>query len=228
MKELHEVVNSHITSMIENGALNDIIAERLNQAIKESVDDSMRSYGDFGKALKEKMNASLNQALKNVTFPEYNKFVSEVAIQAYNDVLTEQAKSQITTAIEQRLEAVPKEIKAQELLDKIAEYWREPCNEEGHEEIEIEWSDSHGMHLKIKHPEYDWETIKISCYDHRTPGIFSIGYLSEESSGRLSGTLNGATHNSGLRGYLYKLYCAGTTISGFDAVYGESVHIGWD
>ncbi len=228
MKELHEVVNSHITSMIENGALNDIIAERLNQAIKESVDDSMRSYGNFGKALKEKMNASLNHALKNVTFPEYNKFVSDVAIQAYSDVLNEQTKPQVTETIKNYLEPVPKEITAQNLLDKVAEYWRQTCNEEGHEEIEIEWSDSHGMHLKIKHPEYDWETIKISCYDHRDAGIFSIGYLSEERSGCLSGTLNGATHNNGLRGYLYKLYCAGTTISGFDAVYGESVHIGWD
>ena len=228
MKELHEVVNSHITSMIENGALNDIITERLNQAIKESVNDAMRSYGDFGKALKEKMNASLNHAIENVTFPEYNKFVSEVAIEAYNDVLNEQTKPQITEAIQQFLVPIPKDITAQDLLDKIAEYWREPCNEEGHEYIEIEWSDSHGMHLKIKHPEYDWKTIKISCYDHRTPGVFTIGYLFEDKSGCLSGTLNGATHSDGLRGYLYKLYCTGTTISGFDAVYGESVYIGWD
>ncbi len=228
MKELHEVVNSHITSMIENGALNDMIAERLNKAIKEAVDDSMRSYGDFGEALKVKMNASLNHALENVTFPEYNKFVSEVAIQAYNDVLTEQAKPKIVAAIEQRLEAVPKEITANELLGKIAQYWREDCEQKGHEEIEIEWSDSHGIHLKIIHPEYDFQSIKLSCYDHKENGAFTIGYLYEESDGRLSGTLDGATHNFGLKGYLYKLYCAGTTISGFDAVYGESVHIGWD
>ncbi len=228
MKELHEIVNSHMTSIIENGTIDDMIAERLNKTIKETLADSMRSYSDFGKVLKEKMNESLNQAIDNVTLPEYNKFVSDVAIQAYEEVLNEQAKPQIIEAIQQHLEAVPKTITAQQLLDKVAEFWREDCEKGDHEEIEIEWSDSHGMHLKIIHPEFQWETIKMSCYDHKDAGDFFIGYLHEESAGRLSGTLNGATRDGGLRGYLYKLYCAGTTITNFDDVYGESVYVGWD
>lgn len=228
MKELSEIVNTQITSMIEGGAIEEMIAERLNTAIKEAIDGSMRGYGDFGKAIKEKIESSLNHAIDNVTFPEYNKFVSDVALEAYGEVLNGQAKNQITNMIKEQLEPVPLEITAQDLMDKISSFWGDDCRHEGHDEIEIEWNDGSGVHLKIIHPEYDWQTIKISCYDHNDTDTFHIGYIYESSKGKLSGTLDGATQCNSLANYLYKLYCAQTQITNIGDVYGDNIYIGRD
>ncbi|MCC2521048.1 hypothetical protein [Vibrio coralliilyticus] len=228
MKELSEIVNNQISSMINDGAIEEMIQERLNQAIKDSVDQSMRSYGDFGKALEAKVSESLNHALQNVTLPEYNQFIANAVSEAFIETLNENGKARVLDILNNKLGPTPKEITATELLEQIGSYWRDEANTHGHEEIEINWNETDGSYyLEIVHPEYSWQTIKVTFYDHRTPGKYHIGYINEDK-GTISGCISGATHALGLAGYLYQLYCAGTTVTGLADEFGSNIYIGWD
>ncbi|MCX9562876.1 hypothetical protein IG518_10180, partial [Vibrio cholerae] len=52
MKELQQIVNEQINTMITNGAIEQMIADKLNVTVKECINEAMRSYGDFGKSIK--------------------------------------------------------------------------------------------------------------------------------------------------------------------------------
>ncbi|MBU2713700.1 hypothetical protein [Zooshikella harenae] len=115
MKELQEIVNEQINSMITTGAIEEMIAERLNSCIKECVKNSMESYSEFGRDIKDKINVSLCNALAHVSLPEYNKFVSDVVIESYGQVLETEAKKHLKALLVKSLGSVPESIKASDL-----------------------------------------------------------------------------------------------------------------
>ena len=230
MKELQQIVNEQINTMITNGAIETMIATKLNETIKECVNDAMRSYSDFGKTIKEKIEEAINADLSSVTIPEYNTFISQLVLESYTETMNEQGKAHMKELLDKHLAPVPKEITAQDLLDKVKSYWADEARQNGHEEIEIEWEQQDtAIYMKVKHPEYDWQFIKVTFYNHSEAdtNTYHIGYINEDDK-TISGCITGATHAMGLAGYFYKLYCAGTKITGFSKVYGEDIYVGWD
>ncbi|MGR5294776.1 hypothetical protein ACPV5U_08720 [Vibrio mediterranei] len=226
MKELQQIVNEQINTMITAGVIEEMIEARLTKAVSESIDNSMRTYGDFGKVLQGKIDESLNNAISNVTLPEYNKFIGDVVSESYAKVLNDTCKKQLVELVHEQIEMPKETMTMEELLDEVARYWRGDADYYT-ESIDVEWSDSHGTHLVLKHPEYDWKSIKIDMYDHEADGVFTIGYLSENDtrSKKFTSVLD-STYAMGLAGYLYKLYCAKTKITNVSDVYGEDIYLG--
>lgn len=82
---IQTIVNEQINSLIGSGAIEQMIAEKFNSTVKECVSEAMRSYGDFGKSIKAKIEESINASLSEITIPEYNKFISEVVMENYTE-----------------------------------------------------------------------------------------------------------------------------------------------
>lgn len=140
------------------------------------------------------------------------------------------AKAQMKKLLDEHLEPVPAEMTAQELVDEVQNYWGNEAREKGYEEIEIDWDERDGtIEFKAKHPHWDWKFISVTFYNHREANnaTYHIGYIAEDDR-TISGCITGATHALGLAGFFYKLYCAGTKITGFEKVYDDNIYIGWD
>ncbi|WP_417536369.1 hypothetical protein [Methylophaga sp.] len=230
MKELQQIVNEQINTMITNGTIENMIAEKLNNTIKECVDDSMKCWGDFGKGIKAKIAESINCSLSRVTIPEYNTFISQLVLESYTEAMNEHGKAHMKELLDQHLAPAPKEITAQDMLNEIKKYWEDSARENDHDEIEIEWKErDSAFYMKVKHPEWDWQFIEVSFYNHSEAdeNTYHIGYINEDDK-TISGCITGATHALGLAGYFYKLYCAKTKITGLSKVYGEDIYVGWD
>ncbi|MBT2917735.1 hypothetical protein [Vibrio anguillarum] len=230
MKELQQIVNEQINAMISAGAIEQMISEKLQETMKDSVNQAMRSHSDFGKSIQAKIEESINASLKHVTIPEYNKFISDVVMESYTEAMNATAKAHMKELLDEKLAPVPKEMTAQALLKEIQSYWGEHARSNGHDEIEIQWEEhDSAIYLKAIHPEHDWKFITITCYNHGEPDskTYHIGYINEDDK-TISGCITGATYALGLAGFFYKLYCAQTKITGFDSVYGENIYVGWD
>lgn len=230
MKELQQIVNEQINTMITNGSIEKMIATKLNETIKECVNDAMRSYGDFGKTIKAKIEDAINADLNNVTIPEYNTLIAQLVLESYTEAMNEQGKAHMKELLDTHLAPVPKEITAQQLLNEIQKHWENSIREDGGDEIEIEWGESSSaVYMKAKNPCCEWNALKVTFYNHGEPDkdIYHIGYINEDDK-TISGCISGATYALGLAGYLYKLYCAGTKITGLSKVYGDSIYFGWD
>ncbi|NAW63969.1 hypothetical protein [Photobacterium halotolerans] len=227
MKELQTIVQSQIESMIQSGAIEEMIQTRLNTAIKDSIDTAMRSYGDFGKSLEAKISESLNGAINNVSLPEYNKFIADTVHECYGSLLSEEMKPKLQELLEHKLSAVPDEISFDAICEQVKLAWGDECRGNGHEEIEIQHSSRNTAYeFKFVHPEYESESITITCYNHSGDG-FTIGYINEDRR-EISSSITGATHAMGIAGFFYRLYCNKTKITGLDEGIESSIYFGWD
>ena len=227
MKEIQQVVSDKINAMVIDGSIQQMIEEKLEGLVSECISQSMRSYGEFGQALKQAVDHSIGTTISRVSLPEYNKFVAELVTESYQAALKKEAADHLKILLDEQLKPVPTEITAAEILKEIEEYWIEDARQTDHEEIKLDWKQSDSaIYLTIKHPEHDFNSIELSLYNYRqSEGRYYIGYISENER-HISGGLSGATHAMGLVGYFYKLYCRETKISGLNEVFGDNIDVG--
>lgn len=212
MKELTAMITARLDHMVESGKVQELIDNQLNKTMTDVLSDSLRIYSDFGKQVKEKLDASLNDAIGKVSFPEYSKFVTEQVVAATGEKLNAAATESLQEQLKDILEPVAKVMEPSELLNKIGAHF-------DHESSNVEFED--GLYLPIEWETNDDETaivlkiedeLTVRFYDHRHKNEWYIGYI-ENGTGHgqiITKGIEGATHALGLAGYLYKAYCTGT------------------
>ncbi|WP_415720591.1 hypothetical protein [Photobacterium ganghwense] len=226
MKELNEIVTTKLAAMIDDGSIEKMIEERLESLMQDTIKSAIHSYSDFGKSLTKTIEDSIGISLHKVSFPEYNHFVAQLVQEKYGQALDQHAAPLLEELLKDALSPVPSELNAQEMLDEMKSCWAHNARSEGHDVIDIEWSEQNGsIYMTLKHPEYDDDNLRITFYNHgETEGQYHIGYINEGDK-RISGSITGATNAMGLAGYFYKLYCRQTKISGLMDVFGQNIEV---
>lgn len=216
MKELNELIIARMNNMTESGAIQQLIDKQLEDSVKEILKDSLRSYSDFGKAIKEKLSESLAGAVEKVTFPEYNKFISDTVVGCVSAHMNEHVVAGIQEQIKEVLQPVPKEITGEKFLSELGRFFDHDSTGVEFEDgpyILPEWgmnTDATAVYMKVE------DQFKVTFYDHKKSGNWYIGYIEDDSERHITADLGGATHTYGVIGYLYKLYCTGTIFTGID------------
>lgn len=216
MKELNDLIIARMNNMTESGAIQQLIDKQLEDSVKEILKDSLRSYSDFGKAVKEKLSESLAGAVEKVTFPEYNKFISDAVVECVSSHMGAEVVAGIQEQLKEILQPVPKQIGGTEFLNRLGSFFDFESNCVESDDglyISPEWNmndDETAIYMKIN------GEFKVSFYDHKKNGSWYIGYIEDDSERHITADLGGATHTYGVIGYLYKLYCTGTIFTGID------------
>lgn len=180
MKELNDVVTGKIGEMISDGTVEKIISEKLEETIKESINSAMRSYSDFGKAITEKINESIQCGALDIEIPAYNQFIKSVVLEKFTQVLEENAATHLADIIEAAIPPINKQEKFSKVIDRISELWLEKAREHGKSEIEIETQendDGTALYVTFTAPDYG-EKTKVTFYNFRDEG-WHIGYINE-------------------------------------------------
>jgi len=216
MKELAEIVNAKTFAMIEDGSIERMIAEQLTNTIAGGVKEALRGYSTFGKVINEKIETAIQCSARNIELPDYNLFVAEVIQNEYSKVLQVEAVSHLKDLVSKKMKPVEKEAKISQLLAHIKESWKEAAIEYRCEYIEIETDtndDGTAIYCTIKHPEYDWQNIKVTFYNwsHNKEDTWHIGYIREDDrhiNGKFSNRAESATSSVGTK--LLQYYAMGT------------------
>lgn len=210
MKELTAMITARLDHMVETGKVQELIDTQLNKTMTDVLSDSLRSYSDFGKQVKDKLEASLNDAISNVSFPEYSKFITDQVVAATSEKLNTVASEQLQEQLKDILEPVPKIMKPSELLHEIGSHFDHDSSNVEFEDgpyLPVEWEmndDETTVVLKIK------DELTVRFYDFRNKNEWYIGYIEDDMGRVITKGFEGATHALGLAGYLYKAYCTGT------------------
>lgn len=221
--KLNESVNAQMNSIIESGFIEQTIKSQLEKTISGIVNDSLKEYSDFGKAIKEKINAVLPLAASNVELPEYNKFVADICTKTFDKLLHEQAQEQIETLLKADLGVMEnKVITAQDIQNEIEKCFEpEEYEEEREISVSFEVSDYGSFYLNIKDEEKG-EQIKVTLYNHSSSRnkdkIFHhVGYLNTcgwtgANSSKSERALNTYCVER-IERFFFRLYCAQTQIN---------------
>ncbi len=213
MKELNDIVTAKMESMITSGKLEEMLEKQLESTMQDLVKDSLRSYGDFGKEIGDKIKESMATAARNVSIPEYNMFLGQVVERAYKQHLDAEAASHMNDIIGDIFKPVPAESTFSALTEMIKSEWQSDCHEHGHEEIEVmAEEDSQRMEVTIKHPEYDWKTIRFTMYNfgHDGKDTWHIGYIREGDNSLSSPLAKAGVCTENLTDRIYQFYAKST------------------
>ncbi|WP_299946653.1 hypothetical protein [uncultured Microbulbifer sp.] len=226
MNEIQQLVSTGLENYIKDGRLKEAINKKLEKTIESVLDSALREYSDFGKVLAENIKEQLSVSASQISLPEYNKYISDMVGELYTSVLHEQANDHLKPLIEKALTPVPKEISASQLLEEIESSWKE--EEWAYDEIKLDWKESeHAIYLTLNHPEHSWESVRISLFKDEGENGYRICYLNQDGKTYRRGP-QAHTHNYGLIGYLFKLYCRETLITGIEEIYGHSIDLDID
>ena len=219
MQELNEIATRKIKAMIEDGSIEDLINKNIESTMSDVIKESLKSYGDFGKAVKESVKDAMCIAGREIKLPEYNKFILQVVNDQFTKVLQQNAVDELSQLIAEIIEPVQKEEKISTLLNKISEVWGDYSREQGNEEIKIDSSyndDDTALYVTIKHPEYDWEDITVTFYNFSRgkeceSDTWHIGYI-REGANRVTGrsVKRADVHHGEILDFIFKYYIMGT------------------
>lgn len=76
--DMNAIINDKLAELHTEGYLEKIIKKQLEDTIKDIVEDSLRSWSDFGKGLKEAVKSQLEVNLDKLDIPSYNQVILNV------------------------------------------------------------------------------------------------------------------------------------------------------
>ncbi len=214
MQELHEIASTKIKTMIEDGTVEKMIEEQLTKTVQSVVQDSLKDWSPFGKALSEKVKEAVKLDLNRVELPEYSKFIVETVEGLYTKVLQENSLAHLKECLESDLAMSNEVQKSSHIMEQIRKHWEESAQENNGEiEVVADYTHDHGeaIYLAIKHPSYDWYSLRVRFYKFDRDTHYHIGYITQNNT-RIDNTIDGLTEASGLARYFYKLYAAQTLL----------------
>lgn len=235
MQDLQNAVTDAMSTMVTDGTVKKIIRAKLEKTIEDAIDDQLRTYSDFGKALKKKLSDELSINLDQVSFAEHNHTALKLVESLVNKHSAELYTTKMAKELEKLFEKAPESISLQALINEFKN--------------------------GVEYGETSDEQMTLIIEDHQD-GYVSIGFSKESSAGYKSsiekayqcelymlidsrdGTLrrfseqdrnrNDSNHwlptsFYGLARKLFQLYCAGTTITfdkhgPFDADYYDTCY----
>lgn len=216
MKDLSKIVQVATDQMIQSGKIEEIITKKLEETISSGIDDALRSYSDFGKTITEKIKESIQCAGRDIEIPAYNHFIVKVIKEKFTQVLEENAANHLAELVSNVIKPIKKEAKISEFLNFVSEAWTDTAREQGKEYIEIDVDENDegtALYVTIKHPEYDWETVKVTFYNFKSDkdNLWHIGYINEGDQ-RITGRPNdrAASGTTDVTDMLFKYYAMGT------------------
>lgn len=129
------MVIDSLDNIIKEGYVENKITERLKETINDIVDDSLKSYSDFGKNLKGVISNSINLNAEELSLPEYNQLILNAIKNKLDIVMTNEGIRKIEQDIESLLSGEKKNWKMSELIEKLKEEFSDEARESEWEEI---------------------------------------------------------------------------------------------
>lgn len=142
--EIEKVVQDKFAEIVGSGFIEEQVKKQLQETIKGAVEQSLRSYSDFGKSIEKALKESITGG--KFDFPDYNQLVSNWVMDIVNNTLISEGKAQITKNLEEFFKPLEKsEWLLSEIVSKYIEHIRENEDEESGELTIIVDKDKHHL-----------------------------------------------------------------------------------
>ena len=119
MTDLAVIFSTAIGKLLDSGKIEALIEKQIEATFKNVIEESLRSYGDFGKELQAHFNAALNFDPDRVRIPEYNAMVAHIVERKLAEFFHQEGAAKISAAMDEILKPAPKEMKLSELVEEL-------------------------------------------------------------------------------------------------------------
>ena len=176
---IQDQVQSALNNVVLSGKIEEIISKKIEKTIEDILDDSLKSYSDFGRQVKEVINNSLQIDLSKISALGYQQIVVDIV----NQKLKEATLEHISKPIEDVLSKViaPFEKRTYKLSEIIEKYKESEWDSSDDDEIEISFHVEESSYGSI-HIGFDKEKVnrkydceyQLSVNDDKDKNIYSF------------------------------------------------------
>lgn len=118
--ELEKVVQDTINNMVSSGKVTEMVEKHLANTVDEIVKDSLRTYGDFGKQVKEAVQSVINIDLSNMKLLDLSGTITQVVKDQLQQSVNENILANVKEAIDDVSGSLDKkEFNLSEIIDKF-------------------------------------------------------------------------------------------------------------
>ncbi|PCN42293.1 hypothetical protein B9C88_21575 [Brevibacillus laterosporus] len=142
--DLNVMINDSLAKLKDEGFVEKVVKSQLEKTIESVINDSLRSYSDFGKRLEKQVEEQLQINLDKLDIPSYNTFILATIKDHLNAVIHEQGVNRMKEQLDDLLLSAKEEYKLSELMKELVGEI-EDLYELGYEEV-------HEMSLHIETP----------------------------------------------------------------------------
>ena len=119
--DLNLIVNDTLADLKEEGYVEKIVKIQLEKTLKDIVEDSLKSYGDFGKTLKEEIRSQMDINLAKLDIPSYNHVILNTIKAELERSVHEEGAKKIQEQMQELLGTSKEDYKLSELVKKMVE-----------------------------------------------------------------------------------------------------------
>ena len=130
MKELEQEVLKAFTGLVSSGRIQEIVEKQVEATVKSILDDCLRSYSPFGKALREGIEAELKLDVSKLGLGGYNEMLLDVVRRKLSYLIDTNWKKDLEKSLEDILRAAPATIKVSKLLEELRDDYDEDAESE--------------------------------------------------------------------------------------------------
>ncbi|KVT92676.1 hypothetical protein WK60_13885 [Burkholderia ubonensis] len=116
LPDLSQAVETAFANVVASGAIEKAIEANLEATITSILKDQLKSYGDFGKQLTEKVNAAMQIDLDRMDLPTYGHFIEKVIARAVDAQLQGDVAKKIEAHMTALLADAPQEMTLEQIV----------------------------------------------------------------------------------------------------------------
>lgn len=125
MDDLKSAVSTAFSNVVASGAIEQAIEKQLANTISSLIQDQLRDYSDFGKAIKERVQQAVCVNLDRMDLPSYNDLILQIIRRQVDGVMHAEAAKQIEANMAKLLERAPTSITLEKLVEDFIESHKE-------------------------------------------------------------------------------------------------------
>ncbi|OPA77453.1 hypothetical protein BVG16_13425 [Paenibacillus selenitireducens] len=119
--DMNLIVNNTLAELKEEGYMEKVIRKHLEKTIEDVVEDSLRSWSDFGKKMKERIKEQMDFSLENLDIPSYNHLIMNVIKGELNRAMADEGTKMIQEQMQELLGTAKEEYKLSDLIKQMVE-----------------------------------------------------------------------------------------------------------
>lgn len=207
---IQEQVQSALNNVVSSGKIEEIISKKIEKTIEDILEDSLRSYSDFGKQVKEIINQSLQIDLSKINTLGYQQIVVDIVNQKLQEATLEHISKPIEAVLNEVIAPFEKRTyKLSEIIEKYKEHeWDSSDDDEVEISFHVEESSYRSIHIGFDKEKgkrkYDCE-YQLSVNDDKDKNIYSFEIKGWKSQ---SGDLRASSIHGPFDHFIFNLYAS--------------------
>lgn len=168
MQNFLESVVSTFQQRVESGAVQKVIEDQVDKFVKDSISSMLASYGDFSKALKEKMEKELISNLDRLSLEQYNSLILGMVKKKLDDEYVNIARERVENSLKELFQK-PNITKFSQLIEMFKKDWEDDAREEEYESATLHVEDNN--HIIFVYFDYKPDVRDYSCRHRWVVGV---------------------------------------------------------